>query len=210
MRYHVHCAKIRSLEIGGRRYAKRRSPGRAIRRTDQQTSVGSLDPSEAEKTSFPSRQHLQPQPDPNPQLAAELLQILSDVYSEYPALVAQHAIQTLALESLTSIINTGRISIRKRAVPALSSLVTTDPKLFAKSLKGRIIEGLSRGGEGARIWVAVVASLARGQAVAHVGSLVAEGKLVGMILAQCDKPEETEAVEGSLSVSVAGSSDCEC
>lgn len=78
----------------------------------------------------------------------------------------------------------------------------TDPRLFDEAVKEEIVKGMSAGGETGRIWVSVTASLARGQTVGHVGRLLAQGKLVGMILAQCENPEDTDAVEGALSVSV--------
>lgn len=108
--------------------------------------------------------------------------------------------QSKALESLVKVLNGSRISIRKRAVPALSALVATDPKLFG-AVKTEILKGLSSNGESGRIWVAVVASFARGQTVGKVGALVGEGQLIGMILGQCENPEETDTVEGALAVS---------
>jgi cullin-associated NEDD8-dissociated protein 1 len=141
------------------------------------------------------------QPDPNPQLASELLQILTDMYAKYPAWATRNNIQTPAIESLVQVLDSGRPSLRKRAIPAVSALVATDPTLFDKPVKGKIVEGLSKGGEGARIWVGVIASLAKGQSVGKVGGLVGEGKLIGMILDQASDPTQTEAVEGSLAVS---------
>ena len=141
------------------------------------------------------------QPDPNPQLASELLQILTDMYAKYPAWATRNNIQTPAIESLVQVLDSGRPSLRKRAIPAVSALVATDPSLFDKPVKGKIVEGLSKGGEGARIWVGVIASLAKGQSVGKVGGLVGEGKLIGMILDQASDPTQTEAVEGSLAVS---------
>ena len=140
-------------------------------------------------------------PDPNPQLASELLQILTDMYGKYPTWATRNNIQTPAIESLVQVLDSGRPSLRKRAIPAVSALVATDPSLFDKPVKGKIVEGLSKGGEGARIWVGVIASLAKGQSVGKVGGLVGEGKLIGMILDQASDPTQTEAVEGSLSVS---------
>jgi cullin-associated NEDD8-dissociated protein 1 len=141
------------------------------------------------------------QPDPNPQLASELLQILTDLYISYPAIVTRPSIQTPAIESLVSILDSARYSIRKRAIPTISALVSTDPKLFDKPVKGRIVQKLSQGGESARVWVGVIASLARGQSVGKMGDLVGEGRLIGMILDQSSDPQQTEAVEGSLAVS---------
>lgn len=75
--------------------------------------------------------------------------------------------------------------------------------MFDESVKQELVKGLAAGGETGRIWVSVVASLARGANVGQIGGLIAEGKLVGMILGQCDDPEETDAVEGALTVSFA-------
>lgn len=133
-------------------------------------------------------------------MASELLQILSDLYSAFPYLVAQPAVQTEALKSLVTLLNGSRLSIRKRAVPALSALVSTDPRLFDDSVKQELLNGLAAGGETGRIWVSVVASLAKGQGVGQIGGLLAEGKLADMILGQCANPEETDTVEGALSV----------
>lgn len=123
------------------------------------------------------------------------------MYAKYPSLVARPSIQNPAIESFVQILDSARPSLRKRAIPAVSALVATDPTLFDKPVKGKIVEGLSKGGEGARIWVGVIASLAKGASVGKVGGLVGEGKLIGMILDQASDPAETEAVEGSLAVS---------
>ena len=141
------------------------------------------------------------QPDPNPQLASELLQILTDMYAKYPSLMSRPSIQTPAVESLVQILDSARPSLRKRAIPAISALVATDPTLFDKPVKGKIVNGVSKGGEGARIWVGVIASLAKGTSVGKIGGLVGEGRLIGMILDQASDPTQTEAVEGSLAVS---------
>lgn len=85
-------------------------------------------------------------------------------------------------------------------MPALSALVSTDPRLFDESVKQELLKGLAAGGETGRIWVSVVASLAKGQGVGQIGGLLAEGKLAGMILDQCENLEETDTVEGALSV----------
>jgi cullin-associated NEDD8-dissociated protein 1 len=118
--------------------------------------------------------------------------------------VIKSNIQTPAIESLISILDSARPSIRKRAIPAITALVSTDPKLFDKPVKGKIVQGLSQGGESARVWVGVIASLARGQSVGKMGDLVGEGRLIGMILDQSSDPAETESVEGSLAVSSLG------
>jgi len=123
------------------------------------------------------------------------------MYGKYPTWATRNNIQTPAIESLVQVLDSGRPSLRKRAIPAVSALVATDPSLFDKPVKGKIVEGLSKGGEGARIWVGVIASLAKGQSVGKVGGLVGEGKLIGMILDQASDPTQTEAVEGSLAVS---------
>ena len=122
------------------------------------------------------------------------------MYAKYPSLVSRPSIQTPAIESLVQILDSARPSLRKRAIPAISALVATDPTLFDKPVKGKIVNGVSKGGEGARIWVGVIASLAKGTSVGKIGGLVGEGKLIGMILDQASDPTQTEAVEGSLSV----------
>jgi cullin-associated NEDD8-dissociated protein 1 len=114
---------------------------------------------------------------------------------------ARDSIRNSAIESLLQILDNARPSLRKRAIPAITALVATDPTLFDSPVKGKIVAGLSKGGEGARIWVGVVASLAKGQSVAKIGGLVGEGKLIGMVLDQSTDPTQTEAVEGSLAVS---------
>jgi cullin-associated NEDD8-dissociated protein 1 len=144
---------------------------------------------------------LMTQPDPNAQLASELLQILTDIYTTYPSLSTRSSIQNPAIESLLQVLDSARPSLRKRAIPAVTALVATNPALFDKQVKGKIVEGLSKGGEGARIWIGLIASLAKGQSVGKIGGLVGEGKLTGMILDQASEPTEVEAVEGSLAVS---------
>lgn len=84
--------------------------------------------------------------------------------------------------------------------------MATNPGLFDSDLRGKLIGGLGGGKESAKVWTAVIANLARGSSVAKVGGLVAEGRVVGMILSQCEDVEDTEAVEGALFVSLLRSS----
>lgn len=196
----LQCSQlIASAEIGCCGYAFGRGADRPIYRQYQQEDTVCAHPSKLIKAVTRARAYFQP--DPNAQLASELLQILTDLYTSYPSLATRSSIQAPAIESLLQVLDSARPTLRKRAIPAVTALVATNPALFDKPVKGKIVEGLSKGGEGARIWVGLIASLAKGQSVGKIGGLVGEGELIGMILDQASDPTETEAVEGSLSVS---------
>ncbi|KIR43743.1 tip120-family protein [Cryptococcus deuterogattii 99/473] len=135
----------------------------------------------------------------HPQIASELLQILTDLFIRFSLNVASSAtIQSTALSSLTQILDNARPAIRKRAIPTLSSLIATSPKLFNEDLEKEIVSGVSQGGESSRIWMGTVASLARGKSVGSIGKLVNEGKLAELILSQTKNEEDVETVEAAL------------
>lgn len=137
------------------------------------------------------------------QLASELLQILTDIYLRFPHVTAASSpLQTTSLNSLICILSTSRPSIRKRAIPTLSALVSTSPKLFDTVLRDKITEGLDSGSETGRIWVGVVASLARGQSATRVGAMIAAGQVVERIMKQTMTLEDTDSLEGALVVSL--------
>jgi cullin-associated NEDD8-dissociated protein 1 len=115
---------------------------------------------------------------------------------------ASAPLQTSSLNCLIRILSTSRPSIRKRCIAPLSALVFISPKLFDSSLRDRIIEGLENGGDTGRIWVGVVASLARGRSASKIGALIGEGQVIEMIMKQTRDVEDTEAVKGALVVSL--------
>lgn len=73
--------------------------------------------------------------------------------------------------------------------------------MFDKKLNEKIIQGLGEGGENGKVWVGVIAGLARGSSASKVGGIISEGKAVDIILGQTQDPEETDDVEGALVVS---------
>jgi hypothetical protein len=80
-------------------------------------------------------------------------------------------------------------------------LVSKNPRLFDKKLNEKIIQGLGEGGEGGKVWVGVIAGLARGSSATKVGAMIGEGKALDVILEQTQDPEATDDVEGALVVS---------
>lgn len=91
------------------------------------------------------------------------------------------------------------LSVRKRAVPALASFISICPQHF-QSLKPEMSQGFSAGGDAAKAWVAAVAGIAKTSAASDVGALIANDKLVDVILKQADDLEDADAVEGALTV----------
>lgn len=137
----------------------------------------------------------------DPQLASELLQILADIYNRFPHVIEHNTnVQTLSVKSLLEILASGRMTIRKRAIPALSALISNHPALFDQ-VKPHISQSLAAGGDTAKIWSNVLTSLARGLNAAKVGSLLQEAGIVDAVLTQTEDPEETDMVEGALVVS---------
>lgn len=135
----------------------------------------------------------------HPQIASELLQILTDLFVRFsPNVASSAAIQSTALSSLIQILDNARPAIRKRAVPTLSSLIATSPQLFNEDLEKEIVNGVGQGGESSRIWMGTVASLARGKSAGSIGKLVNEGKLAELILSQTKNVEDVETVEAAL------------
>ena len=146
--------------------------------------------------------HLTKQSDVNPQLASELLQILSDIFDRYNRLLlTRPALQKSAMSSLRHILSHARISVRKRAVAAMTSLLTCCPDLFDADLKRMLIQGAGAKGEDGRIWTSLLTSLAKSRVVRSVGSMVSEGSICPKLIAQTEDTEDVESVEGALSVS---------
>ncbi|GFZ51807.1 hypothetical protein JCM24511_09575 [Saitozyma sp. JCM 24511] len=148
---------------------------------------------------YPLLTKASPPKTPDPQLASELLQILTDIYIRFAHIVTSSpSLQQTSLEGLLAILTSSRPSIRKRAIPALSALVSNNPHLFDTTLKGQVLTGLAQRGEAGKTWASVVASLARGQSASKVGALISEGHVVEAVLAQTEDLEDCEAVEGAL------------
>jgi cullin-associated NEDD8-dissociated protein 1 len=106
----------------------------------------------------------------------------------------------MSVKSLLDILSSGRLTIRKRAIPALGALISNNPALFDQ-VTPQMAKGLAAGGDTAKVWANVLASLARGLSAAKVGALVNQGSVVNAVLAQTEDPEETDMVEGALVVS---------
>ncbi|KAK4683892.1 hypothetical protein P7C73_g6321, partial [Tremellales sp. Uapishka_1] len=140
------------------------------------------------------------QPDVNPQLASDLLQTLTDIYTRFSDHILKATfLRDLSLPPLILVLSTARPSIRKRAIPTLSALVNcSSPESFDTQLKATIVKGLQGDAESRRVWTGVVASLARGQNVHKIGGLVIEGQVMECILTQTQDVEDNEAVEGAL------------
>nr|XP_018266798.1 tip120-family protein [Kwoniella dejecticola CBS 10117]OBR88956.1 tip120-family protein [Kwoniella dejecticola CBS 10117] len=137
--------------------------------------------------------------DINPQLASELLQTLTDLFNRFAYIVkTSQSLQNTSITSLTDILSTGRPAIRKRAIPTVSALVSSNPGLFDTALKAQIVGGLSNDAESIRVWLGVIATLARGGSVHKIGTLMAEGNIGDVILKQTQNPEDTETVEAAL------------
>ncbi|KAL7418817.1 hypothetical protein Q5752_006501 [Cryptotrichosporon argae] len=138
------------------------------------------------------------QPDVNAQHASELLQILADIYTRFPFLIAHNShLASSSLDSLIHVLSSARPSVRKRAIPALVALVAATPTSFDK-LREAIVSGLQVGGETSRVWTTAVAGLAKGSAVAKVGGLIVEHDLIGLALKQTEDLDDSDAVEASL------------
>lgn len=143
------------------------------------------------------------------QIASELLQILADVFQRFPHVVSgSQTIQSNSLAALVQILTSARPSIRKRAIPALSALIATNPTLFDAGLKDKLVQGLSAGGDDSRTWSGLMASLARGASAQGVGAAIAEGQAVDAVLSQTENMDDTDAVEGALVVSCSRTSSC--
>ncbi|ODN76121.1 hypothetical protein L202_06053 [Cryptococcus amylolentus CBS 6039] len=137
--------------------------------------------------------------DLHPQIASELLQTLTDLFTRFSANVSTSTtVSNSSLSALIKILSTARPAIRKRAIPTLASLVAASPALFNDTLQKEITAGVSQSGDSGRVWLGVVASLAKGRIVGNVGKLAAEKKLAEIILQQTKNPEDVETVEAAL------------
>ncbi|CAK9779690.1 unnamed protein product [Cutaneotrichosporon oleaginosum] len=134
----------------------------------------------------------------NPQLASELLQILTDVYQRFPLAIAQSKeLQALSVELLKEVFTYPKLSVRKRAVPPLAAFISVCPGQF-DAFKDDMSKGFTKGGASAKAWVAAVSGLAKTPSSPEVGALVANNGLADIIMEQTDNLEDTEAVEGAL------------
>lgn len=137
----------------------------------------------------------------NPQLASELLQILSEIYPRFATtIVASQDLQAASLTTFREVLAVPRLSVRKRAVPAIAAFIAICPNHF-EGLKKDLAAGFAKGGDSAKAWVAAVAGIAKTSAHSDIGALIASGKLVENILKQADNLDDTDAVEGALTVS---------
>jgi cullin-associated NEDD8-dissociated protein 1 len=126
---------------------------------------------------------------------------MADLYIRFaPIVSASQTLQSTSVDALIKILSSSKLSIRKRAIPALGALVSSNPKLF-DGVKPKISAGLSAGGDTGKVWAAVIGSLARGQSAQRVGALINEGKVVNLLLQQTEDPEDDETTEGALMVS---------
>lgn len=136
----------------------------------------------------------------NAQLASELLQILTDIYQRFPLAIAQSPeLQSTSLATLQEVFAYPRLSVRKRAVPALAAFISVCPSQF-HAIKDDMTRGFASGGDSAKAWVAAVAGLAKTSSSSDVGALVANGGLADVIMKQTENLEDTDAVEGALTV----------
>jgi cullin-associated NEDD8-dissociated protein 1 len=126
------------------------------------------------------------------------------MYNRYTVIILRNSVmQSTSFISLVNILSNARPAVRKRAIPALSALVScSSPELFYSVLQGEIITGLETAGEASKTWVGVLASLAKGQSAPRVGELIGQGKVMETIIQHTENVEDSEAVEGALTVSV--------
>lgn len=137
----------------------------------------------------------------NPQLASELLQILTDVYQRFPIAISQSQdLQSASLAVLKDVFTYPRLSVRKRAVAPLAALISVCPAQF-HAIKDDMSKGFAQGGDSAKAWVAAVTGLAKTNSSSEVGALVANGGLADIIMKQTENLEDSDAVEGALTVS---------
>lgn len=144
---------------------------------------------------------LTPQPSAHPHLASELLQIQTDIYTRFPAIVAESAeLQEASLATFREVFAIPRLSIRKRAVPTLAAFIAVCPQQF-ETLKADMAKGLAQGGDSAKAWVAATAGMAKSSAASDVGGLISGTNLIGDIMSQASDLDDSDAVEGAMTVS---------
>ncbi|WVN91012.1 uncharacterized protein L203_106258 [Cryptococcus depauperatus CBS 7841] len=135
----------------------------------------------------------------HPQIASELLQILTDLFNRFPSIIASSAsIQSTAISSLSAILSGARTNIQNRAIPTLSSLIASNPSLLDIKLQNEILNGIKKSCENARVWMGVITSLARGRNVASIGSLIVNNGLAESIIDQACNPEDALTTEAAL------------
>lgn len=122
------------------------------------------------------------------------------MYQRFPAAVAGSAdLQESSYSNFNHVLSTSRLSIRKRAVPALAAFVAICPQRF-EQIKVDLANGFAAGGDSAKAWVAAVGGIAKTSAAPAIGTLIAEGGLLEAILKQTEDVEDSDAVEGALTV----------
>ncbi len=123
------------------------------------------------------------------------------MYQRFPLAIAQSKdLQALSVEMLKEVFAYPRLSVRKRAVAPLAAFISVCPSQF-NAFKDDMSKGFSKGGDSAKAWVAAVAGLAKTPSSQEVGTLVANSGLADIIMKQTMNLEDTEAVEGALTVS---------
>lgn len=148
---------------------------------------------------------LNQQANANAQLSSELLQILTDIYQGFPIVISQSQdLQAASLATLKDVFTYPKLSVRKRAVPSLCTFISVCPVQF-HAIKDDMINGFAKGGDSAKAWIAAVAGLAKTSSSPEVGALVSNNGLAEIIMQQTQNLEDSDAVEGALTVSRARS-----
>lgn len=104
------------------------------------------------------------------------------------------------MDMFHKVFTTPRLSVRKRAVPALAAFISICPQQF-DTIKQLMTDGFTKGGDTAKAWVAAVSGIAKTSSASNVGDLVAGGGLVEVVLSQTEDLEDADAIEGAMSVS---------
>lgn len=108
-------------------------------------------------------------------------------------------LQETSYATFREVFTNPRLSVRKRAVPALAAFVGVCPQWFSQ-VQADMAKGFSKGGDSAKAWVAAVSGMAKTSIASEIAILIMEENLVDDVLAQTDDLEDCDAVEGALTV----------
>ncbi|RXK36749.1 hypothetical protein M231_05984 [Tremella mesenterica] len=115
------------------------------------------------------------EPEVETQTAAQLCQILSDLYTRTADfIVISDKIQSSAQKSLIPLFFSATPAIRKRVISTFAVLVSVIPNLFDDHLKGIILQGLQGDNDGPRTSVFIINVLAKTSLSSKIGVFVQE------------------------------------
>ena len=139
------------------------------------------------------------------QIAAQLCQILSDLYARAAGIGrSSPKVEDATRKSFIPLLFDGPLAVRKRAIATFAVLVAIKPALFDDELKNGIMAGLRQGGDSARSCTQLISALAKTPISGKIGAFLQDddSAVIKLLIKQTEDPSDVETAEGALLVGV--------